>query len=115
MKKIITVCLVLMLIVNMAAPAYCQGPLRKLGRGVSNIFTCFLEIPGRIRETYRQSDIVTAIGLGVPKGVVMTFFRLVYGVYETVTFPLPFPEDYEPILSDPEFLLGPKAPEAPTG
>ena len=30
--------------------------------------------------------------------------RAVVGAYEVVTFPIPLPSDYEPILTDPEFF-----------
>ena len=31
--------------------------------------------------------------------------RAVVGVYEIATFPIPLPKDYEPIITDPEFIL----------
>jgi putative exosortase-associated protein (TIGR04073 family) len=40
---------------------------------------------------------------GIPKGMVKALVRSLAGVYEIVTFPLPVPSDYKPIL-EPEFV-----------
>ena len=42
---------------------------------------------------------------GVLKGIGMSCLRLGVGVYETVTFPIPAPKGYVPILKDPEFMF----------
>ena len=70
----------------------------KLGRGVSNALGGCLEIPLNIHQRYAQSDtsgsMLTGLAHGLFKGVVRTGV----GLYETVTFFLPYPEDYRPIL-----------------
>jgi putative exosortase-associated protein (TIGR04073 family) len=44
-----------------------------------------------------------AMTVGIITGVGMTAARILSGVYEVVTFPLPVPAEYKPILNDPEF------------
>lgn len=102
MKKAIVVCIVSLAVLSLATDGYCQGPIRKLGRGLANIVACPLEIPKNIRDTYKDKGPIDAIALGIPKGVAMTALRLVMGIIETATFPVPIPENYEPALN-PEF------------
>lgn len=80
-------------------------PLRKLGRGISNCLTFLIEIPNQISKTNNNDGPVAAITYGVAKGITMSIFRMVIGGYEVLTFPIPLPEWYRPILTDPEFML----------
>jgi len=79
--------------------------LRKLGRGISNCLTFPLEIFNQISKTNNTDGPMAALSYGLAKGVVMTGYRALVGVYEVVTFPIPFPEYYKPIIVDPEFML----------
>ena len=70
----------------------------KFGRGISNIVTS----PG---ELYTQPWLLTkdhatstAIFGGFLKGTAMIIAREAVGIYEVLTFPLPFPKDYRPII-----------------
>ncbi len=75
-----------------------QPAFDKLGRGVSNALFGWLEVPVNIDKRYSMSDTagswLTGAGIGVVKGVVRTGV----GVYEAVTFFLPYPENFAPIL-----------------
>jgi len=84
--------------------AYADTPIKKLGRGFCNIVTCPMEFPKGIQDVYDEGGIFAALTWGILKGVFNTGVRAVVGVYEVVTFPIPFPKDYEPILTDPEFI-----------
>jgi putative exosortase-associated protein (TIGR04073 family) len=64
-----------------------------------------LEIPNQISKTNITDGPMAAFTWGIIKGVGMTAFRALVGVYETVSFPVPCPAGYEPILTDPEFFL----------
>ena len=70
----------------------------KLGRGPSNLLGGWLEVPLGIHERYSTSDtaggMLTGAVIGLCKGIVRTGV----GAYETVTFFLPIPEDFAPIL-----------------
>jgi len=85
--------------------SYADGPLKKLGRGVANMITCPLEITHRIGEANEDSGPVAALTWGILSGIFRTATRVVVGAYETVTFMIPFPNDYGPIIDDPEFFL----------
>lgn len=76
----------------------------KLGRGIVNVLTCWVEIPRQISQDWQETDPVTGLVTGTVKGVGWGFARLASGVYETVTFPLPVPPDYQPLLL-PEFVV----------
>ncbi len=75
-----------------------QPAFEKLGRGVSNALFGWLEVPVNIDKRYSTSDTagswITGAGLGLVKGVIRTGV----GVYEAVTFFLPYPENFAPIL-----------------
>ena len=83
---------------------YADTPIKKLGRGVCNFFTSPLEITKGIQDVYNESGIFAAFTWGILRGFFNTGVRAVVGVYEVFTFPIPFPKDYEPILTDPEFF-----------
>ena len=63
----------------------------KLGRGLSNMFTGFVEVPKNISREWRKSDPATGVIVGGVKGVGWGFTRFATGAYETFTFPVPAP------------------------
>ena len=70
----------------------------KFGRGVSNALGGWLEFPLNIQKRYTPHDAATSLITGAAIGVVKGLVRTGVGVYETVTFLLPYPEDFAPIL-----------------
>jgi putative exosortase-associated protein (TIGR04073 family) len=86
--------------------ASAQDPAKKFCRGLLNVTTGFLEVPKNIRDTGRQDGLGMALTYGAAKGMFCTLRRMAVGVYEMVTFLLPLPEGYAPILKDPEYFLG---------
>lgn len=84
--------------------ASAQNPIRKLGRGIGNVLSGFLELPLSIVDTAEEEGYLAAMTYGVTKGVAMSILRTGVGLYETVTFLIPLPWGYEPIL-EPEFLM----------
>lgn len=70
----------------------------KLGRGLANVFTGFVEVPKNISREWRKSDPATGVIVGGVKGVGWGFTRFATGAYETVTFPVPTPANYEPLM-----------------
>lgn len=104
--------LIVTFIVSLALPAYCDDTtkycgdgLKKLGRGVCNAVTFPLELVEQVKRTNNSDGPMAAVTYGVLKGVVMTGVRALVGVYEIMTFPIPFPKNYQPILTDPEFFF----------
>lgn len=109
-RKMILLAVILTFMVSVVSPVLAAepvhgDPLRKLGRGLSNCATFPIEIPNQISKTNNLDGAMAALTYGVVKGLTMTVFRAVVGVYEVATFPIPLPEYYKPILTDPEFML----------
>ena len=79
-------------------------PGRKLGRGLANTLFGISEIPETIYSVNRDYGGGAAITWGVVKGVGRFVGRELTGIYEIVTFPIPLPLHYDPIMQ-PEFPL----------
>ena len=105
MKKLISISLILLVVLNLATPGYCYGPLNKLVRGVSNMLTCPLEIPYRMGETNKISGPYEAATYGFWNGTCAMLLRAAVGFGEVLSFPFPIPDGYKPILNDPEFFF----------
>ena len=104
-KKILSAGLVIFIILSMiTSSAYCDDALKKLGRGICNCVTFPFEIFEQIKRTNLSDGPMAGWTWGLLKGVGMTGVRAVVGVYEVVTFPVPLPKHYAPILKDPEFF-----------
>ena len=86
------------------ATSFAQDPFTKLGRGVANTLTGWVEIPKNVYATSVEDNTFTGMTLGLAKGAGMTIVRMGAGIYELVTFPFPLPEDYKPIL-EPEYVF----------
>ncbi|NQT47070.1 MAG: exosortase system-associated protein, TIGR04073 family [Candidatus Omnitrophica bacterium] len=104
LKRGIVLGIVFLLMVTLAAPCYAQNPAKKLGRGLANILTGWVELPKNIYDTSVEDNPFAGITIGTAKGVGMTIVRTGAGIYEAVTFPFPLPEEYKPIL-EPEFVF----------
>ena len=104
-KVIFIILLVSLFVLNFCAPAYCDDPIKKLGRGICNIGTFPFEIAEQVSRVNDSDGPMAGATYGVLKGFGMMFVRALVGVYEVVTFPVPFPKDYGPILTDPEFFF----------
>ena len=104
MKKIL-VLLVIFVLVFASTNSYAGNPLKKLGRGAANIITSPIEIPYRIGEVNKEDGPAAAFSWGALNGIWRTGLRALCGVYEVVTFLVPLPEHYDPIIDDPEFFL----------
>ncbi|RKY41866.1 MAG: exosortase system-associated protein, TIGR04073 family [Candidatus Makaraimicrobium thalassicum] len=102
--KILFVFCVVIAMVGMATQCYAQDPAKKLGRGLANILTGWVELPKNIYETSVEENVLSGLTMGLAKGVGMTIVRTGAGIYEAVTFPFPIPEDYVPVL-EPEFVF----------
>ena len=83
---------------------FAQDPFTKLGRGVANTLTGWVELPKNIYNTSVSDNAFAGITLGLARGAGMTLVRTGAGLYEIVTFPFPLPQDYRPIL-EPEYVF----------
>jgi len=105
MKKIVVIVLAVAVMLGMAVPGYCGTMVEKLGRGIANVVTCPMEIVNQISKANQENGWVAASTYGLLKGIVMTPVRAVVGAYEIVSFPIPAPADYQPILTDPQYFF----------
>ena len=104
-KRLFFVIIVLSLIISSATPAFCDGPVTKLGRGICNMITFPLEFPEQISRVNNSDGPFAASTVGVLKGLGWMIGRACIGMYEAATFMFPAPKNYEPILKDPEYFL----------
>lgn len=103
-----TITLTLLLMVSfampvMAADSYGENTAEKATRGGANILTGWLEVPKQIYQASREYNVLVGITFGTVNGVAHTVARTGAGVYETGTFLIPAPPDYEPVM-EPEYV-----------
>lgn len=100
MKRFLSIAVVLAILFSLAPKGYADGPVDKLGRGLSNVVVSPLEIPKTAWDTYEaeQKGFFMAIIWGIPVGIFNFAKRAVVGVYEVATFPVPLPANYEPVI-----------------
>lgn len=77
---------------------------RKLGRGTMNLLTGWVEVPKGIATMWKETDPFTGVVVGGISGAGWGFARTMGGLYEMVSFPFPYPDDYAPLI-EPEFIL----------
>jgi len=95
---------VIALMLTVTTACFAQDPFTKLGRGVANTLTGWVELPKNIYTTSVEDNALAGLTLGLAKGVGMTIVRTGAGIYEIATFPFPIPVDYKPIL-EPEYVF----------
>jgi putative exosortase-associated protein (TIGR04073 family) len=95
----------LLALLVIASPAGAQTAGRKFGRGLAGMTTAFLEVPGNIVAENRERGPAEGIPLGFAKGVGMIIPRVLVGVFELLSAPFAWPDNYQPILK-PEFPWG---------
>lgn len=71
-----------------APPMSDQGPTRKLGRGIANVFYATNEIADSVIKL-EIAEGNESVPYGVVKGLGRTFARIGVGVFEILTFPWP--------------------------
>lgn len=78
--------------------------LTKLGRGIVNVLTGWVEIPKNIATEWRRTDPFSGFVVGTIKGIGWTIGRTISGAYDIITFPVPVPKEYKPLM-EPEYIL----------
>jgi putative exosortase-associated protein (TIGR04073 family) len=106
-KKICALVLVLLLAVSLTAfaadePAKDQNAGTKLIRGATNLGLCWLEPVKQAYLVSKEENAYIGLTYGIVKGVGVGAFRLVDGVFETVTCVIP---PYDKILVEPELIF----------
>ena len=72
----------------------------KAFRGVSNtVLGLVTEIPRTMYYDSVEDGPAYGLTVGFLEGIALGLGRTVVGVYELVSFPIPFPEEYKPVLA----------------
>ena len=107
MKKIISLVIITALFLSsLALPLYASedNAATKLGRGLANVFTGWLEIPAEIGRQNEKKGELAAIFIGPILGFCKAVGRTAVGAYDTITFPIPLPSGYKPVI-EPELVM----------
>lgn len=75
---------------------------RKLQRGFLNVALSPFEISNELSKEVRNDTLPPSWFAGLGRGSIYAVGRALVGVYEMVTFPIPYPAHYKPVLQ-PEF------------
>ncbi|MBF0275715.1 MAG: exosortase system-associated protein, TIGR04073 family [Nitrospinae bacterium] len=101
MKKIVLLSLLNICFV-LTQPVFAEesdyNAIDKLGRGISNATLAIGEIPKQVMKETRESNLFYGMTSGFFVGLVRTVLRTAVGVFEIATFPVPYPNDYAPIM-----------------
>lgn len=89
---------------SFSSVCYAEDAFTKLGRGVANTLTGWVELPKTIYSTSVEENAFAGMTLGLAKGAGLAIVRTGAGIYEIASFPFPLPEDYRPIL-EPEYVF----------
>lgn len=87
-----------------SVPINGRQAMEKLGRGIINLITGWVEVPKRMDETNKRYGLGPALTIGLLRGLGQGFVRTAAGAYEIVTFPFPAPPGYAPIMR-PEYVF----------
>jgi len=85
-----------------------RSMFEKLGRGVGNVLGGWLEIPLQVHRRWNSRDTATSLFAGLGMGLVKGLERTAVGLFETVTFFHPDPNNYAPLLPPLEYYERPK-------
>lgn len=78
-----------------AAPgAWAQDPIHKMGRGMVNVLTSWIELPKQLHMGSQEANPISGLGWGLVKGTGLMVLRGGVGAYEVLTFPIPYPKDF---------------------
>jgi len=70
----------------------------KLGRGLTNIIEGPFELYAQTVLASPKTETVYAFFTGVTRGLAMFVVREFVGIYDIVTFPIPVPKNYQPLI-----------------
>jgi putative exosortase-associated protein (TIGR04073 family) len=77
-------------------------PQRKLQRGFLNVALSPIEISNELSKEVKNDTLPPSWFAGLGRGSIYAVGRALVGIYEMVTFPIPYPAKYKPVLQ-PEF------------
>ena len=71
-----------------------QDPIHKMGRGIANVLTSWIEIPKNLHLGTQEENPLLGAGWGLVKGSGLAVTRVAVGAYETASFFVPYPKGY---------------------
>ena len=86
---------------HVSAESYTEAMATKLGRGITNVATGWMELPRSVYYRGRDKGVLDGMTIGLLQGVGMTVVRTVAGAFEAVSFFVPAPGFYDPMLERP--------------
>ena len=81
-----------------------RNPLAKLGRGMTNLWFSPLEYGVNLQKVSDRKGPGSGIFEGLVSGSFYSALRIISGLYDIVTFPIPIPWDYKPVMW-PEYVF----------
>jgi len=106
MSRITAVLVGLAILTMCVGPAHAGNPVTKLIRGASNVAACPLELFNTRGDKPQEKNDMKALINKLSNRIGRVGKRALVGVYEVVTFLFPIPAHYDPLMDDPEFLIG---------
>jgi putative exosortase-associated protein (TIGR04073 family) len=101
-----TLFMVLSFLVFTTPPASAATAGDKALRGLANILTGVMALPGEIHKEWNAQGPANGLTVGFAKGLGMIVARELLGVFELVSSPAPWPKsDFSPILQ-PQYPWG---------
>ena len=108
MKKKYFLC-ILCFVLFFDTVSYGEDALDKLGRGMTNLLTGWIDLFTTMGNKWDEDQNVPAVLSNIPKGLAKAYTRTAAGAYETITFPhkntnrIIIPDLPKiPLVSDPE-------------
>ena len=91
---------------DLPTPTFVEKALTKLGRGIGNVFTGWMELPLMMKDGVKHNQkLGYLIGVVPVVGTSRAVIRTGTGVYEAATFPVSTKKTkYQPIL-EPDFIF----------
>ncbi|MFC1630979.1 exosortase system-associated protein, TIGR04073 family [Candidatus Omnitrophota bacterium] len=102
MRSLMYLTIMLAIVLLAVAPCFAENALDKLGRGLINGATGWVEYPKQIVEVSKEHNVAVGLSYGQVKGVAMALQRTGLGSYDTGSFFLP---RYDSPTLDPKTLL----------
>ena len=79
---------------GLTVSASAQDPIHKMGRGVVNVLTGWIELPRQFHLGTQERRPIAGMARGLVNGARLTLVRSGVGIYEALTFALPYPKHY---------------------
>ena len=104
MRKLLILFAGAVLICLPAEVGLAANPMSKLGRGLTNIAFSPMEYPTNIQKIGDRKGFASGLFEGLLTGTYFMLGRLLTGSYDVVSFLVPIPRDYGPLMK-PEYVF----------